>query len=196
MAVLIQDMELPKSCADCRFWQFDRLSTGHSVAFCTACMQVISDKGKERPNWCPLKAVSNDSDDTLIRELRRYAASYRSGENLGREIEDTDVLLEEAANRLASLASYEKAEADGRLVLLPCSTTQRFYRVEFGRVTEYAFFCFMYNSPEVTCVTLVRTNPKPGIGWVSYPVTDIGKNLFLTRDEAEAALGALKLGEA
>ena len=193
MAVLIPDMEFPESCAKCRFCNFIWLA-GQDLCF--AFTNAIEDRNNGRPDGCLLKPVSNNADDTLIQELRRYAASYRSGENLGREIEDTDVLLEEAANRLASLASYEKAEADGRLVRLPCSTTQRFYRVEFGRVTEYAFFCFMYNSPEVTCVTLVRTNPKPGIGWVSYPVTDIGKNLFLTRDEAEAALGALKSGEA
>ena len=183
MAVLIQDMELPESCADCRFWQFDRLSPGCSVAFCTARLQVIPDEDKELPDWCPLKPVSNDADDTLIRELRRYAASYRSGENLGREIEDTDVLLEEAANRLA--------QSDGRLMELPCKVGDTLWGIDGEAMTVLQIT--IDDDVGVYCKSADDgKNPLAANRRFEFPASRIGKSVFLSLSEAKAALEAKK----
>lgn len=190
MAVLIQDMEFPESCADCRFLKFDHLSPGCSVAFCLACSQVVPDEDRERPDWCPLKRVGDSaSADTLIRELRRYAELYESGENLGHEIQDTDVLMAEAANRLER---YEKAKETGRLMELPCKVGDTLWRLDGKALTvlqitiddDVGVYCKLADEK--------KGNLHAASERFEFPAGRIGKEIFSSQTEAEAALQTRK----
>lgn len=67
------------------------------------------------------------------------------------------------------LLELSKADSEGRLAILPCKEGTKCYRIVFGlsgnhRIEE-RYFSLTYNRPE-----------------------DFGKSMFLTREEAEAAL--------
>lgn len=69
-------------------------------------------------------------------------------------------------NYIDKLAAYEDAEEQGRLVILPCKVGETVWRVNFDkrrkRIEEIRFDVNVYNA--------------------------FGKTVFLTREEAEAAL--------
>ena len=91
---------------------------------------------------------------------------------------------------LESLCSYtrlrELAEADkeGRLVVLPCKVGDTVYFALLGRIIEKQVFSIVSfsNSTRIYC------------GGTSeyFRPEDIGKTFFLTREEAEKALEAMK----
>lgn len=79
----------------------------------------------------------------------------------------------------AKVAEFAKAKAEGRLVVLPCKVGDTVYKADFGdglsepRISERIIRGFKHTA------------------YTNYPFCDIeffGKNIFLTREEAEAAL--------
>ena len=97
-------------------------------------------------------------------------------------------------NAIEKLAAYEDAEEEGRLVVLPVKTGD----------TVYGIFCNEVQPKEITGIWI---NPytKPQL-WIntkyefSSGITEridmaLGKTVFMTRAEAEAALEKMK-GEA
>lgn len=85
--------------------------------------------------------------------------------------------------RLRELA---EADRDGRLVVLPCKVGDMVYFTLLGRIIEKQVFSIVSfsNSTRIYC------------GGTSeyFRPEDIGKTFFLTREEAEAALEAMKDG--
>ena len=116
------------------------------------------------------------------------------------------------------LLELKKAEQDGRLVVLPCKVGDTVYEIRNN--TDACNGCQHYNgiygSGESWCAQIddvdLRYYPniaerplcekqfmevvehKPEIDWIFTHRNDFGKTVFLTREEAEAAL-ALKGGE-
>lgn len=84
-------------------------------------------------------------------------------------------------NRLRELAETDK---DGRLVLLPCKVGDTVHFVLLGRIIEKPVFSIVSfsNSTRIYC---------DGTSEYFRP-EDIGKTFFLTREEAEKALEAMK----
>ena len=84
-------------------------------------------------------------------------------------------------NRLRKLAEADK---DGRLVVLPCKVGDTVYFALLGRIIEKQVFSIVSfsNSTRIYC------------GGTSeyFRPEDIGKTFFLTREEAEKALEAMK----
>ena len=84
-------------------------------------------------------------------------------------------------NRLRKLAEADK---DGRLVVLPCKVGDTVYFALLGRIIEKQVFSIVSfsNSTRIYC------------GGTSeyFSPEDIGKTFFLTREEAEKALEAMK----
>lgn len=84
-------------------------------------------------------------------------------------------------DRLEKLAEADK---DGRLVVLPCKVGDTVYFALLGRIIEKQVFSIVSfsNSTRIYC------------GGTSeyFRPEDIGKTFFLTREEAEAALEAMK----
>ena len=85
-------------------------------------------------------------------------------------------------DRLEKLAEADK---DGRLVVLPCKVGDKLYRVFYGEIFEHRVGSMKY----------FAIQGKWGIE--TYPFcpcveSSIGKTIFLTREEAEKALEAMK----
>lgn len=102
----------------------------------------------------------------------------------------THSTFEKVFNRLAE---YEDAEEQGLLVRLPCRvgdtvyvTEPRYYNgavhtgIQNGKV-----YGFEFDEEWVVWVHLADDNPHSGN---AYPIADIGKTVFLTREAAEKAL--------
>lgn len=89
---------------------------------------------------------------------------------------------------LEKLASYEDAEEQGRLVRLPCKIGDIVYFLH-GNFVERSKVSAYYISESRTEFLLTETEV-----YSSYyvPVEEMGKSVFLTSAEAEAALQARK----
>lgn len=92
------------------------------------------------------------------------------------------------------LKKYEDAEEQGRLVALPCGINDTAWyadedadRVLMGYVSSYQIL-------SDGAIYFEFTNVESDVEWVSVelPVEDFGKAVFLTQEEAEAALAADK----
>lgn len=93
---------------------------------------------------------------------------------------------------LMELKKYQEADKDGRLVVLPCKVGDRLYEVT-GRKTISVY--------EVRAIRVelfglfIEWDIVEGFVWQSLAginAGEIGKTVFLTREEAEEALEAMK----
>ncbi len=110
--------------------------------------------------------------------------------------EITDGLLKPFADKiLTKLAVYEDLEEQGLLVRLPCKIGDTVYRVNAGAkqpiipmtVSEIHFLC--YKNERAVRFDAIG---KEDMGESCYRLEDIGRIVFLTREEAEKKLEELK----
>lgn len=110
--------------------------------------------------------------------------------------EITDGLLKPFADKiLTKLAVYKDLEEQGLLVRLPCKIGDTVYRVNAGAkqpiipmtVSEIHFFCYKNER-----VVRFDTIGKGDMGESCYRLEDIGRIVFLTREEAEKKLEEMK----
>ena len=81
------------------------------------------------------------------------------------------------------LKAYEDAEEQGRLVVLPCKLGDVVYGIHQGRtILPMVAQWFETNDGWTVCAQYTPMAPK------FYRFADFGKTVFLTREEAEAAL--------
>ena len=96
---------------------------------------------------------------------------------------------------LEKLADYEDLEEQGLLVRLPCKVGDTVYRVNAGAkqpiipmtVSEIHFLC--YKNERAVRFDAIG---KEDMGESCYRLEDIGRIVFLTREEAEKKLEELK----
>lgn len=114
----------------------------------------------------------------------------------GRCFEDGESYwLKDAAELLEELKSYKEAEEQGLLVRLTCKIGDTVYRVNAGAkqpiipmtVSEIHFFCYKNER-----VVRFDTIGKGDMGESCYRLEDIGRIVFLTREEAEKKLEEMK----
>lgn len=110
--------------------------------------------------------------------------------------EITDGLLKPFADKiLTKLAVYEDLEEQGLLVRLPCKVGDTVYRVNAGAkqpiipmtVSEIHFLC--YKNERAVRFDAIG---KEDMGESCYRLEDIGRIVFLTREEAEKKLEEMK----
>lgn len=110
--------------------------------------------------------------------------------------EITDGLLKPFADKiLTKLAVYEDLEEQGLLVKLPCKVGDTVYRVNAGAkqpiipmtVSEIHFLC--YKNERAVRFDAIG---KEDMGESCYRLEDIGRIVFLTREEAEKKLEEMK----
>lgn len=93
---------------------------------------------------------------------------------------------------LMELKKYQEADKDGRLVVLPCKVGDRLYEVT-GRKT---ISVYKVRAIRVELFGLfIERDIVEGFVWQSLAginAGEIGKTVFLTREEAEKALEAMK----
>ena len=84
--------------------------------------------------------------------------------------------------RLRQLAEADK---DGRLVVQPCKVGDKLYRVFYGEIFEHRVGSMKYFAIQGRWD--IETYP-----FCPYVEESIGKTVFLTREEAEKSLEAMK----
>ena len=104
----------------------------------------------------------------------------------------------ELEKALEELATYEDLEEQGLLVRLPCKVGDTVYRVNVGAkqpiipmtVSEIHFLC--YKNERAVRFDAIG---KEDMGESCYRLEDIGRIVFLTREEAEKKLEEMKAND-
>ena len=92
---------------------------------------------------------------------------------------------------LKKLAAYEDLEEQGLLVRLPCKVGDTVWDNDFGHPESYeikAFsygYCDSYVEPDIEDEIIFYYENYPGSITGAFPMSEIGKTVFLTREEAE-----------
>lgn len=129
----------------------------------------------EEAAWSRLAAY----EDTGLTPER--CAEFAQADAEGRYI----VMRDAEQEGVARLRELAKADMDGRLVVLPCKVGDKLYRVFDGNISEH----------EVQNMKYFARQGRLGIDMTPFfPDAGrfIGKTVFLTREEAEKALEAMK----
>jgi hypothetical protein len=113
----------------------------------------------------------------------------------GLKIEPCEMNAHHCRMILEKLAEYEDLEEQGLLVRLPCKIGDTVYRVNAGAkqpiipmtVSEIHFLC--YKNERAVRFDAIG---KEDMGESCYRLEDIGRIVFLTREEAEKKLEELK----
>lgn len=160
------------NCLRCNFRHEDNGNCTAVGGFCTAIPAAR----------CPL--LRQYLDTRLTPE--EIDMDHEAAEQLRRLCRDCDL------DRLEKLAEADK---DGRLVVLPCKAGDTVYEVTSRKtISEYRVKAIRV---ELFC-TFIEWDIVAGFvdkSIFGVPVNEIGKTVFLTREEAEKALEAMKGGE-
>lgn len=103
-------------------------------------------------------------------------------------------------NMIKKLATYEDLEEQGLLVRLPCKVGDMVWDNDFGHPESYeikAFsygYCDSYVEPDIGIEDEIIFYYENSDGSITgaFPMSEIGKTVFLTREEAEKKLGEMK----
>ena len=99
---------------------------------------------------------------------------------------------------LKKLAAYEDLEEQGLLVRLPCKVGDKALYNDFGHPESYeikAFsygYCDSYVEPDIEEQIIFYYENYSGSIAGAFPMSEIGKTVFLTREEAEKKLEEMK----
>ena len=92
---------------------------------------------------------------------------------------------QKASEALDRFRQLVKADKDGRLVVRPCKVGDTLFRVFDGEILEHKVGNMRY-------LAIPERWDIDTIPFCSYVESSIGKTIFLTREEAKAALEAMK----
>ena len=99
---------------------------------------------------------------------------------------------------LKKLAAYEDLEEHGLIVRLPCKVGDKVWDNDFGHPESYeikAFsygYCDSYVEPDIEDQIIFYHENYSGSITGSFAMSEIGKTVFLTREEAEKKLEEMK----
>lgn len=149
--------------------------------------QLIEDYRRNREDLRAYEATrltpEQINDLASVREIPPEA-EYAINKHADSIIERLDKLLAQTDDdvRLRELAEADK---DGRLVVLPCKVGDTLFRVFAGEILEHKVGNMRYLAIQGRWD--IDTYP-----FCPYVESSIGKTIFLTREEAKAALEAMK----
>lgn len=131
---------------------------------------------------CVTRASKNE-------ELAQYAIDRLAAyEDTGLEPQEVSGLCKmDKRSRMAQMLRWEQAEAEGRLVVLPCKVGTHLWRVTHPyrkepKATEYVVKNFRTVGKKHVVQLEVQAIGVPVTNWMEY------KSFFTTREEAEEAL--------
>lgn len=105
---------------------------------------------------------------------------------------------EQVAKWLKELKSYKEAEEQGLLVRLPCKVGDKVWDNDFGHPESYeikAFsygYCDSYVEPDIEDQIIFYYENYSGSIAGAFTMSQLGKTVFLTREEAERKLEEMK----
>lgn len=89
------------------------------------------------------------------------------------------------------LADYEDMEEQGRLIELPCAVGDTVYRTILDEVYEYTVGSFLVDENGAWGMSLLFEQEEKKFA-ANMDCDNLGKTVFLTKEEAEAKLAELK----
>lgn len=107
-------------------------------------------------SWCP--SIEKEG----LKKLAAYEDTGLTPEEIKEDMPNVRLIEEK-------LARYEDAEADGRLIVLPCKVGDVLWQRGAAKGTIGRF-------------------EAPDVHWIIEHIKEFGKTVFLSREEAEAAL--------
>ncbi|MBS7122987.1 MAG: hypothetical protein KH086_01270 [Coprobacillus sp.] len=111
---------------------------------------------------------------------------------------DNEKMRSENYKLLQELKSYKDLEEQGLLVRLPCKIGDTVWDNDFGYPESYeikAFsygYCDSYVEPDIEDEIIFYYENYSGSITGAFPMSEIGKTVFLTREEAEKKLKEMK----
>lgn len=130
-----------------------------------------------------------------IAEKNYRGAKFESIDSIDDDIKVNCVKCAEEHMQLAEwleeLKSYKGLEEQGLLVRLPCKVGDMIWDNDFGHPVSYeikAFsygFCDSYVEPNIEDEIIFYYENYSGSITGAFPMSEIGKTVFLTREEAE-----------
>ena len=137
-----------------------------------------------------------------VAEKNYRGADFESLDSIDDDIKDNCIKCAEEHEQLAEwleeLKSYKEAEEQGLLVKLPCKVGDIVWDNDFGYPESYeikAFsygYCDSYVEPDIEDEIIFYYENYPGSITGAFPMSEIGKTVFLTREEAEKKLKEIK----
>ena len=134
-----------------------------------------------------MERLTKREDDSITYNEKRefecgeYCDSCSQGEGNCKTVE----------NMIKKLATYEDLEEQGLLVRLPCKVGDTVWDNDFGYPESYeikAFsygYCDSYVEPDIEDEIIFYYENCTGSITGAFPMSEIGKTIFLTREEAE-----------
>ena len=102
------------------------------------------------------------------------------------------------AEWLEELKSYKEAEEHGLLVRLPCKVGDKVWDNDFGHPESYEIKAFSYGyrdsyvEPDIEDQIIFYYENYSGSITGAFPMSEIGKTVFITREEVEKKLEEMK----
>ena len=124
----------------------------------------------------------------LLDRLVKYEDTEREPEEIDMDHEAAETLRQLCQNcDLDRLEKLAEADRDGRVVVRPCKVGDTLFRVFAGEILEHKVRNMRYLAIQGRWD--IDTTP-----FCSYVESSIGKTIFLTHEQAERALEAMKDG--
>ena len=93
---------------------------------------------------------------------------------------------------IKKLAEYETAEEEGRLIMLPCKVRDYIWDIDYGTPCSYEITGFSIGNLNDEAKSLDEVifyySSSDGSITGKFAVSEIGKSVFLAKEEAEKAL--------
>ena len=140
---------------------------------------------KEIP--CPYNGAC--SARKVWERLKQFEDKCESQEVLAKEMDMEEILGDEyySVDRMLELL---KADKDGRIVVLPCKVGDVVYGFHGEKTILPMVAKWIETNTDGWCIAVQYAPMTPRF----YQFSDFGKTVFLTREEAEKALEAMKDG--
>lgn len=177
---------------------------------CVASQDTEGDCYKDHENF---KHMEDDKYKRIVcgtgEDLRDYISGKEAvgcpyyQDTYGCCFEDGELYwLKDAAELLEELKSYKEAEEQGLLVRLPCKVGDTVWDNDFGYPESYeikAFsygYCDSYVEPDIGIEDEIIFYYENSDGSITgaFPISEIGKTVFLTREETEKKLEEMQNG--
>ncbi len=139
-------------------------------------------------DWPAVPVSASVRFEEIVDRLASYEDSGLAPEEINR-IQETLVTAQRLKKeQYDTLEKYLKAEAEGRLVILPCKVGSEVFVLWFGSVVPATAISFHFYEWRDGYSVRVLCDTQKISGARDFSFEAFGKTLFFTREEAEAAL--------
>ena len=124
---------------------------------------------------------------TMIREVKNVAEKHKNDRKFTGQTVITD-MCNDIIPKLEKLSEYETAEAEGRLVVLPCKVEDTVYVIENKYIEVFEVNEIEFKHKVFGDVAYYLEKPSRRGCLYKYYDSELGDKWFIAREEAEKAL--------